>query len=44
MSSRVQLVLSVWPSVCGWNAVDMASLVPRVLNRVFQNLLVNLES
>src|SRR3954454_3201135 len=44
MSSRVQLARSVWPSVWGWNAVDIASLVPMVRNRLCQNLLVNLAS
>ena len=32
------------PSVCGWNAVDIASLVPIVVNNVRQNRLVNLGS
>src|SRR3954454_14764539 len=44
MSSRVRLARSVWPSVWGWNAVDIASLVPMVWNRLCQNLLVNLAS
>src|SRR3954471_935352 len=44
MSSSVRLARSVWPLVCGWNAVDIASLVPMVRNRLCQNLLVNLAS
>src|SRR3954470_17327164 len=44
MSSNVQFARSVWPSVCGWNAVDIANLVPIIWNSVFQNLLVNLAS
>ena len=44
MSLRVQFACSVWPSVWGWKAVNMANLVPRVLNKDFQNLLVNLGS
>src|SRR4051794_27185438 len=44
MSSRVQLARSVWPSVWGWNAVDIASWVPKVRKRLCQNLLVNLAS
>src|SRR3954452_16897363 len=44
MSSRVWLARSVWPSVWGWKAVDIASLVPRVLKRDFQKRLVNLAS
>src|SRR3954471_15389219 len=44
MSSRVRFACSVWPSVCGWNVVDIASLVPIVWNSIFQNLLVNLAS
>src|SRR3954449_5263258 len=44
MSSRVRLARSVWPSVWGWNAVDIASRVPKVQKRLCQNLLVNLAS
>src|SRR3954471_20233398 len=44
MSSRVRLARSVWPSVWGWNAVDIASRVPKVWKRLCQNLLVNLAS
>src|SRR6184192_4692499 len=44
MSSKVQLVHSVCPSVCGWNAVDIASLTPVSWNSVFQNRLVNFAS
>ena len=41
---RVQFILLVCPSVCGWCAEDIASLVPRFLKRVFQNWLVNFGS
>src|SRR3954451_1830962 len=44
MSLRVRLARSVWPSVWGWNAVDIASRVPMVRKRLCQNLLVNLGS
>jgi len=39
MSSRVRLVRSDWPSVSGWNAVDMPSLVPVRPKRLCQKLL-----
>src|SRR3954469_21662864 len=44
MSSRVRLAHSVWPSVWGWKAVDIARRVPMVRKRLCQNLLVNLAS
>lgn len=35
---------SDWPSVCGWNAVDMFNLHCRHLNSAYQNKEVNLTS
>ena len=35
-----RLVTLVWPSVCGWNAVENLSVVPIKRQRVFQKLLV----
>ncbi len=43
-TSTVWLVLSDCPSVCGWYAVDMSSLVPNFLNKVVQNSEMNLGS
>src|ERR1700720_2126024 len=39
-----RLARSVAPSVCGWNTVDINSLVPNNQWVSFQNLEVNLES
>ena len=36
----VRLVTSVWPSICGWKAVENCSVVPIRRHRVFQKLLV----
>ena len=35
---------SVWPSVCGWKAVDLVSLVSNIDQRLDQNVLRNLLS
>src|SRR6266481_3808655 len=39
-----QLACSVAPSICGWNTVDIRSLVPISQCNSFQNLEVNFES
>ena len=39
-----QVALSVAPSVCGWNAVDIRSFVPNSRCSSFQNLEVNFVS
>src|SRR6202040_4430046 len=39
-----QLARSVMPSICGWNTVDINSLVPNNRWVSFQNLEVNFES
>src|SRR5579864_7406242 len=41
--SAVWFVLSVWPSVCGWKAVESLFLRPRDLVRAFQNCEVKIE-
>ncbi|WZZ50526.1 hypothetical protein YC2023_050633 [Brassica napus] len=44
MFSMVRMVLSVWPSVSGWNTVLLNSLVPKASCSASQNDAVNLGS
>lgn len=41
---KVLLVISIWPSICGWWKVLYKSLVPNLLYKVFQKWLRNLIS
>jgi hypothetical protein len=43
-ASIVWLTLLVWPSVSGWNAVDIRSLPPMAVRNPIQNFDVNCES
>ena len=40
----VWLSRSVWPSVCGWNAVDIQGRIPESRRNSFEVSEVNLES
>ena len=44
MSSNTCIVLSDWPSICGWKAVLMVSRVPIAFWKLFQKCAVNLGS
>jgi hypothetical protein len=44
MCTIIRLMTSVWPSVCGWKAMDLVSLVSNIDQRVDQNVLRNLLS
>jgi hypothetical protein len=44
MCTIIRLTTSVWPSVYGWKAVDLVSLVSNIDQRLDQNVLRNLLS
>src|SRR5690349_5635280 len=44
ISTSVRFARSVWPSDCGWNAVERFNCVPIIFIRVRQKWPVNLES
>jgi hypothetical protein len=44
MCTIILLKTSVWPSVWGWKAVDLVSLVSKIYQRLDQNVLRNLLS
>jgi hypothetical protein len=44
MCTIIRLMTSVWPSVCGWKAVDLVILVSNIDRRLDKNVLRNLLS